>query len=126
MNTIVMIGAGGALGAIARHFMNVGVSTYLKAPFPWGTLSVNVLGSFLMGMFIVGFMQVWNPPQEIKLFLITGFLGAFTTFSTFSLDTMTLWQRGDIGGAAVYVAASVVLSLMAVALGSLFIWKLTT
>lgn len=123
ISTIGAIAAGGAFGAVARHGLNSGIMALVKAPFPWGIMTANVLGSFAMGVLIAVFASVWNPPQEIKAFLTVGFLGAFTTFSTFSLDAMTLWSRGDILGAAAYVLGSVVLSLAGIALGSWLVWK---
>jgi CrcB protein len=123
IGTIGAIAGGGALGALARHFANTGLTTLLKTPFPWGTLTVNVTGSFLIGMLIAVFASSWNPSQEIRLFLTTGFLGGFTTFSAFSADAMALWLRGDMIGAALYVTGSVVLSLAAVFLGGWIVWK---
>lgn len=122
--TLFAIAGGGALGALSRHFINMMVASQMKAPFPAATLAVNVSGSFLMGAFIVLFSHFWTPPQEIRLFLITGFLGAFTTFSAFSLDVMTLWSRTAYVEAATYVAASVVLSIGAVFAGSYLVSKL--
>ncbi len=115
MSTIAMIAAGGALGAIARYGVSVGTGQIFGLSFPWGTLIVNILGSFLMGVLIVKFSQMDGVSQHLKLFLITGFLGAFTTFSAFSLDFITLWERGDILQALGYVLASVILSILAIA-----------
>lgn len=117
MNAIIAIAAGGALGALARHYVNIGVSMMAKIAFPFGTLSVNVLGCFCIGALIAVFAHLWNPGQSIKLFLITGFLGAFTTFSTFSLDVMTLYSRGAYLAAGSYIGASVFLSLAGVFAG---------
>ena len=124
MQSVLAIAIGGALGALGRHYMNVFISMTAKVSFPVGILLVNVLGCFLMGVLIACFTLVWNPSQEIKLFLITGFLGAFTTFSAFSLDVMTLWSRGAVFEAMAYILASVVLSIMAVFLGHLIVWKI--
>jgi len=121
--SLLAIAGGGALGALCRHGVNLGVTHLAKAPFPFGTLSANVIGSFVMGLLIAYFARFGNPPQEIRLFLTVGFLGAFTTFSTFSLDSMTLYMRGDIGAFSLYVAGSVILSLAAIAAGSALIWK---
>lgn len=106
-----MIAAGGALGAVARHFVNGAANGVLGLAFPWGTLTVNILGSVVMGVLIGLFAHVWQPPQEIRNFLTVGFLGAFTTFSAFSLDAVTLYQRGDIGLSAAYVAGSIILCI---------------
>lgn len=125
MSAVLAIAAGGALGALARHFLNIAVSTTLAQPFPFGTLTCNVLGSLVMGGLISYFAHVFNPPQEIKLFLLTGFLGAFTTFSAFSLDSMVLIERGAWSAFFAYTIGSVVLSIGAVLAGSWLIWKMT-
>lgn len=118
MHTAFAIALGGALGALCRHYMNMAIGQFANMTFPVGILSINVLGSFLMGVMIAVFAHYWNPPQDIKLFLLTGFLGAFTTFSAFSLDVMTLWSRGAMGEALLYVGGSVVLSVLAIFAGS--------
>ena len=123
LNSIAMIAAGGALGAVARHYTNIGVMALARAPFPWGTFVVNVLGCFIMGALIAFFAGKADPGQNWKLFLTTGFLGAYTTFSAFSLDTMGLITRGDITGAASYVLGSVILSIGAVFFGSFIVWR---
>jgi len=112
---IIAIAAGGAVGAVARYGISVGAVALLGHGFPYGTLIVNVLGSFLMGLLIAKFALA-GVTQEVRLFAVTGFLGAFTTFSTFSLDVMTLWQRGDIWHAMLYMMASVILSILALGL----------
>ena len=112
--TVLQVALGGALGAVARY--GVGVWAYrLTGPgFPLGVLSVNVLGSFLMGLFVslaaLRGLAHWQP------FVAAGLLGGFTTFSSFSLETMALWERAPFQ-AALYVALSVGLSLTALALG---------
>lgn len=116
ISTIAAVGLGGALGAILRHSVNVTALKIFGDGFPWGTLTVNVVGSFLMGALIVLFAHTWQPSPAIKMFFVTGLLGAFTTFSTFSLDFSALWERGAFGPAALYAAGSVVLSI-----GALFL-----
>jgi len=111
MPLILTIASGGAVGAVLRHFMNNAVTTWWGSSFPWGIFAVNVAGSFAMGLLISLFAHVWQPSQEIRMFLTVGLLGAFTTFSTFSLDAVTLIERGAVGAAALYVAGSVVLSI---------------
>lgn len=122
-STIAVIAAGGAAGSVARHFANTGLSALFKTSFPAGILIVNVLGCFLMGVLVALFAAKLNVPQEGKLFLTVGFLGGFTTFSAFSLDTMNLWTRGDVTGAVLYVLASVILSILAVFAGSWIVWR---
>lgn len=111
MQIIFAIAAGGALGAVLRHFLNSGLAHLLGTGFPWGIFAINVLGSFLMGCLITWFALVLDPPQVVKAFLTVGLLGAFTTFSTFSLDAVTLFERGAVMAAALYIAGSVVLAL---------------
>jgi fluoride exporter len=108
---LVFLGAG--IGGALRHGVNVGCARMCGTAFPWGTLTVNVVGSFLMGA-IAGWLafkagEGWS--QSLRLFLTTGILGGFTTFSAFSLDAVLIWERGQIGPAAAYVAASVALSI---------------
>ena len=114
---LLSIGAGGALGAISRYSVSATSAQVWGAQFPYGTLIVNVLGSFVMGVLVALFAHYWSPPAEIKAFLIVGFLGAFTTFSAFSLDSITLLERGDYFNAALYISASVLLSIAALFTG---------
>ena len=115
MSTLLIFLGGGA-GAVLRHAVN-GVALRLVGPaWPAGTFAVNVLGSFAMGL-LVGWLVRNNVPSELRLTLATGLLGGFTTFSAFSLDAVNLWQRGEIASAALYVGASVTLSLAASAAG---------
>lgn len=113
MTSVFQVALGGALGASARYGVNLGAVRMFGPAFPWATLSVNVAGSFLMGLLVaaLGRDSAWAP------FLLTGLLGGFTTFSTFSLDAVALWQKGQAGMAALYVGASVILSLAALVAG---------
>ena len=118
MNHLLLVAVGGAVGAALRHVANT-LSLRLFGPdFPWGTLFVNIAGSLAMGL-LIGWLarRAGGSPNEIRLFLATGVLGGFTTFSAFSLDFAVLWERGAIVGAAVYVLASVLVSLAAVFTG---------
>lgn len=115
--TITSIAAGGAMGALARHGVNVVSSHALGTGFPYGTLFVNIMGSFIMGCLIASFAHIWQPPKTVQPFLITGFLGAFTTFSTFSLDAVALYERGAYMLSAGYIAGSVILSIGALFAG---------
>lgn len=123
ISTIGAIAAGGALGAVMRHLLNTGISSYLGESFPWGTLVVNVIGCFIMGVLVAVFANSWSPSQDFRAFLTVGVLGGFTTFSAFSLDTMLLWTQGNMGGAFAYVMASVIFSITAVFVGSFTVWK---
>lgn len=119
-----MIFLGGGIGAALRHGVNVLSAQWLGMTFPWGTLIVNVTGSFVIGLLAAYFAfrgdAVWSQP--LRLFLTTGILGGYTTFSAFSLDFALLFDRGEIGQGVAYVLASVGLSLAAVFLG-LFVMR---
>ncbi len=115
--TISSIAAGGALGAVMRYGVNVLSFHTLGHNFPYGTLIVNILGSFLMGILIATFAHFWQPSKHVHFFLITGFLGAFTTFSTFSLDVSALFERGAYLATGGYMAASIILSITALFAG---------
>lgn len=113
--TLTQVALGGAIGASLR-FAAVIVATRAFGPgFPMGTLAVNVLGSFAMGAL---FVILTARGSTLHPFLLTGILGGFTTFSAFSLDAITLWESGHVTQAALYVAASVILSLAALVLGA--------
>ncbi|MCK5285050.1 MAG: fluoride efflux transporter CrcB [Alphaproteobacteria bacterium] len=116
ISTIGAVAAGGAIGAVLRHSINILSLKVFGDGFPWGTLIVNVLGSFLIGLLVAWFDNVWQPTQEFRALLITGLLGAFTTFSTFSLDIATLWDKNSLLPATLYITSSVMLSV-----GALFI-----
>lgn len=110
MQMILAVAAGGAFGAVARYLVATGIGRLLGPhDFPWGTLTVNVVGSVLMGVLIELLALVWSPSQELRALLVVGVLGAFTTFSTFSLDVAVLMQRGQTLFVAAYVAGSVLL-----------------
>ena len=109
---ILAVAFGGAVGAVGRYLAVTQVSHWLGSGFPYGTLAVNVVGSFIMGALIEVFALVWSPSQVLRAFLTVGCLGAFTTFSTFSMETILLVERGETGQAAIYALASVVLSVL--------------
>ena len=106
---------GGGVGAALRHGVNVIAARWLGTAFPYGTLIINVLGSLAMGLIAEYFALKAGLPQRWRLFLTTGILGGFTTFSAFSLEAALLYERGQLAGSAIYVVASVVL-----AIGALF------
>lgn len=114
--TLTQVAAGGALGALARFGTQAGAFRLFGPAFPAGTLAVNVLGSFLIGVLFVWLAQ--KGLMRHAPFLIVGVLGAYTTFSTFSLDALTLWERGQHGAAAAYVGGTVALSLAGIAAGA--------
>jgi CrcB protein len=111
VQVLAAIAFGGALGAVARHLVAGQVALWAGLGFPIGTLTVNIAGSFVMGLIVELSALVWSPAPELRAFLTVGFLGAFTTFSAFSLDAVLLYERGELLLAAVYVLSSVVLSV---------------
>jgi len=114
MNHLLAIASGGAIGALGRYLMSNGVHTMLGRSFPYGTLTVNVLGSFLMGILYILLLDRVSLSMEWRAALQIGLLGAFTTFSTFSIETLLLVENGEFSRAAVNIVLSVVLSLAAV------------
>ena len=110
------VALGGAFGAMARYALNGWLFRITTHPFPFGTLTVNVVGSFLMGICYVLIVDKGVFPALSRELVMVGFLGAFTTFSTFSLDALALWQNGHLLLALSYVLTNVVLCLFAIAL----------
>ncbi|HCQ65936.1 MAG TPA: fluoride efflux transporter CrcB [Rhodobacteraceae bacterium] len=115
--TLFSVALGGAIGASLRYLTNMSVMRVMGPGFPYGTMVANVLGSLLMGVLVVVLAR--RGGNDLAPFLMTGVLGGFTTFSAFSLDTLTLFERGEINLAGLYVGASVLLSLAAIAIGVL-------
>lgn len=111
MKLILAIAAGGAIGAVGRHLVNVLVLSWFGPNFPWGTLTVNFVGCFLMGILVETSALLWSPPPALRAMIAIGFLGALTTFSSFSLDVAVLYERGEPLLAAGYVLATLVLSI---------------
>lgn len=111
--------AGGALGAGARYLVTIGVARLMGvgAAFPWATLCVNVVGSFLMGVLVEAMALKLQVSLEVRTLLITGVLGGFTTFSAFSMDFVTLMNRKESLLAGIYVVGSVGLSILALYAG---------
>lgn len=117
LGNLIFVALGGALGASARYLTNIGVMRLVGPGFPLATMIANVVGSFLMGVLVVVLARKGH--NDLAPFLMTGLLGGFTTFSAFSLDTLTLFERGELGLAGLYVGLSVGLSLGAIAVGVL-------
>ncbi len=113
MLQILAIAGGGAIGAVARFLVSTGVYRLLGRDFPWGTLAVNVLGSFAMGLLFMLLLERSLVAPEARAAILVGFLGSFTTFSTFSLETLTLVEQGDLLRGMLNVVASVVLCVAA-------------
>ena len=112
---LLQVALGGALGAVCRFAVGGSVLRLVGPGFPLGTVVVNVLGSFLMGVFVVAAAQ--RGLTHLSPLVMTGLLGGFTTFSAFSLDAVSLFERGSTGLAALYVAGSVAASLLGLVLG---------
>jgi len=117
MTHLLAVALGGAIGASLRHLSGQALLRWFGPAFPWGTLFVNVVGSLAMGLLIGWLARRTGTSAEIRLFLATGLLGGFTTFSAFSLDVAVMWERGQVSYAMVYVFASVLLSIFAVFAG---------
>jgi CrcB protein len=117
----ILVFLGGGIGAAIRHGINVTVARTFGTAFPLATLIENISGSFLMGVLIGYFAFKSEAPQALRLFLTTGILGGYTTFSTFSLDAALLWERGETGKAISYVLLSVAGSLVGIAVGLLIV-----
>ncbi|NKB45645.1 MAG: fluoride efflux transporter CrcB [Alphaproteobacteria bacterium] len=116
-SVVAAVAAGGAVGSAARYMVTVIVQRLFGTGFPWWTLSVNVLGSFVMGVIVTTIALRWYVGQTGQAFLMIGVLGGFTTFSAFSLDVATLIERNEVVSAGGYVVGSVVLSIGALFAG---------
>ena len=111
LQMVLAVAAGGALGSVARYMVGIGSTKLFGLAFPWGTLTINIVGSFLIGVFVELFALKWDLPQEARVFLTVGICGGFTTFSAFSLDAYVLIERGEWWLATGYVVGSVLLSI---------------
>ena len=112
LRNILLVAIGGAIGSVCRYLLS-GINV---ASWPWGTFAVNILGSLFIGL-LVGLISKGIVSPEIKLLLVTGFCGGFTTFSTFANESFSMMKAGDALQMALYVAASVVIGILAVWLG---------
>lgn len=119
MNQILAIASGGAVGAVLRYWVSNGIHAFTGRGFPYGTLGVNVLGSLAMGFLFVWLLERLSDDLSLRAFLLIGLLGAFTTFSTFSVETLNLMESGQFAKALVNILVSVVLCIAAAALGVL-------
>jgi len=117
LQLILAVAIGGAIGSVARYGVGMGSTKLFGLAFPWGTLIINIVGSFLIGAFAESFALRWDAPQAVRLFLTVGICGGFTTFSTFSLDAYLLMERGELWQAAAYMIGSVALSIGALVAG---------
>jgi len=123
LKALLFVAIGGALGAVLRYSISSGIYSWFGRSFPYGTLVVNVIGSLAIGVLSILLVEKFNVPQEIKLGLVVGVLGALTTFSTFSWDTVDLLQQGLIQRALLNVVLNVVVCIGAVWVGT--VWAKT-
>jgi fluoride exporter len=123
MKQLVLVALGGGIGAGLRHVVNIGALRAFGSNFPWGTMGINIVGSLAMGVFIELLARRFGGSNELRLFVATGILGGFTTFSAFSLDFVVLMERGALSSAMFYAIASVALSILALFVG---LWLVRT
>lgn len=116
MRILLLIGTGGFIGSVLRYVITLAIQNRFLHTFPYGTLAVNIIGCFAIGL-VFSFSEKGNLPHEWRLFLATGICGGFTTFSAFSIETLSLMRDGHMLPAILYVAASVLLGLLATFLG---------
>ena len=126
METVVAVFLGGGLGAVLRHFANNAVMHAWGRDFPLGIMLINIVGSFLMGVLIGLFAHTWDTSQNMRAFLTVGILGGFTTFSTFSMNAVDLFQHEQYVSGAVYVVGSVVIGILSLLLGVWLVRNLGT
>ncbi len=114
---LLYIAVGGALGAVARYLLSTWIYSRVEQIYPFGTFAVNMLGCFLLGLIFKLILEKSIMSSELRLMITVGIIGAFTAFSTFSLETLTLFRENNITTALLYVGASIVVGLLAVWLG---------
>ncbi|MGB1360868.1 MAG: fluoride efflux transporter CrcB [Alphaproteobacteria bacterium] len=117
LNNIIFISLGAVFGAVLRHYVSFFFASLTVFGFSWGILLCNIIGSFIMGAFIESGAKVFNISQELRFLIATGFLGSFTTFSTFAMETVLMFNKAEYISAIVYIFLSVVLSIIALYLG---------
>ncbi|GAK70905.1 putative fluoride ion transporter CrcB [Agrobacterium rubi TR3 = NBRC 13261] len=117
MLNIALVAIGGAIGSVARYLVGV-LGTRLAGPnFPWGTITVNIVGAFLIGLMVEVVARRFDASAEMRVFIVTGVIGGFTTWSSFTLDAVVLFERGEMGLAALYLGGSLILSFAAIFAG---------
>lgn len=127
MQASLLIFLGAGLGGVTRHFVNGVAASTLGTEFPWGTMLINVTGSLAMGLLVgyLAFRGAGGWTQHMRLFVATGVLGGYTTFSTFSLEAMLLIERNQFGAAAAYIGSSVLLGVVGLWAGLALMRSLT-
>jgi CrcB protein len=114
---ILALSVGGVAGVNARYWLGVWINRWASSQFPWATFTINVSGAFAIG-FLTALLARWSPHSHLRLMVLVGFLGGYTTFSTYAFETVTLWQRGESVFSLTYVAGSVLAGCAAVILGA--------
>lgn len=115
---LLLLGLGGAIGTVARYLLNVFIQTRSGAAFPLGILTINILGSTLLGFLMRISLETTGLTPELRLFLTAGFCGGFTTFSTFSYDALAMFENGAYRSAVAYITGSVLLSILGTLAGA--------
>lgn len=117
MSNILLVAIGGAIGSVGRYLVGLSATRLAGPNFPWGTLTVNVVGAFAIGLLVEMVARRFDASNEMRAFIVTGILGGFTTWSSFTLDTMVLFERGEVGLSALYLLASLLVSFAAIFAG---------
>ena len=123
---LLYVALGGAIGAVGRYTATVAVAQWSDGDFPYGTLVVNTVGSFLLGCLLAALALGWTPSNEFRSLMQVGILGAFTTFSTFSMDAYNQLSRGDYFAASLYIGGSVLIGIIALITGVALIRQVFT
>lgn len=121
MTTLAIVGLGGCCGAISRYLLSVWVQRLTQSSFPYGTLAVNLIGCFALGVLMRLVLRGETIPPEWRTFIATGFLGSLTTFSTFGYETVALLEKGNYTAALAAIAANLLIGLSAVILGQVLV-----
>ncbi len=116
LKSFLLVGLGGAIGSVLRYLFGIWLSKYGSNDFPWSTFTINIIGSFVMGL-LLGYFSQNNSQPELKLLLVTGLCGGFTTFSAFTAENINLMQSAQWGLAFMYIISSIVFGLAAVFIG---------
>ena len=115
---VAVLSVGGVLGVNARFWLGVAINRWAGSQFPWATFTINITGSFAIGLCTAVFAR-WLPHPHVRLLVIVGFLGGYTTFSSYSIESLTLWERGERGLCLTYLLGSVAAGFAAVVLGTI-------
>jgi len=117
MLNILLVAVGGAIGSIGRYLVGLWATRFAGPNFPWGTLTVNIVGAFAIGLVIEMIARRFDASAEMRVFIVTGIIGGFTTWSSFTLDAVVLFERGALGLSALYLLASLLVSFAAIFAG---------